>query len=317
MKVYRTGLLPILSLLALIILSACDSREPPVRVATHVWPGYEFLHLGSQLGYLPQHQIKLIDSPSATQSLRLLHENKADAATLTLDEVLLGRRQGLELTIILIMDISVGADMILARPPVTTVADLRGATIAVEDNGVGKLLLTEALKQAGISLLDIDIIPASADQHLSLWKKGLSDAIVSYEPSASAIRQHGGEVIFDSSQVPATIVDVLAVRSETLQGNKTLWQQLVNGFFRTQQYFLSNPQDAAYRMAGRLKVSGLDVMPLFSGLELPDRLRNQKLLARDNPQLRRVARNIDELMGADHDDSSYDFNQLFLDQFLQ
>lgn len=308
--------LGISSLLLCLLLTACNQNDGPIRIATHIWPGYEFLALGKTLDYIPDSVAELVDSRSATESLQQLHSGQADAAALTLDEVLLARSQGLDLRIILVMDISLGADQIIARSNIQQLRDLKGKTIAVEDTAVGRLLMMKAIHQAGLSLYDIDVMPVTIDEHIKLWQSGQADAIVTYEPAASSILQHGGHIVFDSSQVPETIVDVLAVKTETIQDHAEMLQTLVAGFFKSQKHFFTNPQDAAYRMSDRLNVPSQSVMSLYQGMELPSLERNRKLLSADNPQLLHVANDILSLKLFSESHSKHLTKQLYTDDFL-
>lgn len=309
-----TQFLPLLFLL--VSVSACEGEKAPIRVASHVWPGYEFLSLGQQLGYLPQQKVTLVDSRSATECIQMLTQDQADAATLTLDEVLLARSQGLDLTIILIMDISVGADQLISREVIDSLQQLKGKTVALEQTAVGRLLLAKASERAGLSLEDFKLLPATIDQHVELWREGKVDAIVTYEPVASTILRQGGHVIFDSSQVPETIVDVLAVRTDFIEENSAMLNLLVSGFFKAQKHFLTNPQDASYRMSDRLNVPSREVMSLYQGLELPSIEHNKKLLAPANPQLTEVARDILQLGLFPDNNETMLTKQLHSDKFL-
>lgn len=300
-----------------LVLPACFSDKSPVNIATHVWPGYEFLFLGQKLNFLPKHTLTLTETASATDSIASLHRADINGATLTLDEVLLARSQGIELRIILIMDISVGADKILARKKISSVAELRGKTIVVEDTSVGKLLLAEALDQHSLELTDVHILPTPVNEHMTVWQSGKADAIVTHEPTATLILNRGGYIIFDSSQVPETIVDVLAVKDDVIRDKPDILHQLVSGFFKAQRHFFSNPQDAAYRMSAHLNVPGQEVRYLYKGLELPGIERNLQLLNPDNPHLASVARDILSLELFNHTASNSLTDALYTDEFLQ
>lgn len=318
MKIFRYLCL-VLSSVLLCLFVACSQDSQPIRIAKHLWPGYEFLELGQDLHYIPHSVAELVDTASATESIKLLHQGNVDAATLTLDEVLLARSQGLDLTIILVMDVSVGADKIIAREPISNVKDLKAGTIAVENTAVGRLLMMKAISSAGLSLFDIEVLPVTVDEHLTVWQAGKADAIVTYEPVATSILDHGGHVVFDSSRIPETIVDVLAVKTEVLHEQPDTLRALVSGFFKSLKHFLTNPQDAAYRISAHLNVPSHEVMMLYQGMELPSLERNRKLLSADNPNLIEVANDIVSLNLLTTPESSSNTltTHLYTDQFLQ
>lgn len=74
------------SLVCLPLISGCAPKPEPVSVAAHIWPGYEPIFLASETGWLDQQQIKLAQTTSATDTVKLIEEGKVDAAGLTLDE---------------------------------------------------------------------------------------------------------------------------------------------------------------------------------------------------------------------------------------
>ncbi len=92
-------------------LSGCEWFNHPVSIATIVWPGYEPMFLARDKGWLNIHQVHLLEMASATDSLQALAEGKADGAALTLDEVLKARAAGLALSVVMIFDISAGAEL--------------------------------------------------------------------------------------------------------------------------------------------------------------------------------------------------------------
>ena len=100
------------------LLSACAKPERKLVVTAGAWPGYEPLFLARQLGWLDSAQIRLGEVPSNASSMYALSTGVADAAALTLDEVLLLRSQGIPLAVVLVFNNSAGADMLVVRPDI-------------------------------------------------------------------------------------------------------------------------------------------------------------------------------------------------------
>ena len=148
----RRNILRTLSAAAMLpLLNACGAQQAKqLVIASHVWPGYELMFLARREGWLPAESLNLLETASATGSLAALAEGRADGAALTLDEVLRARADGIRLTIILVFDISAGADVVLARPNIHTLADLSGKRIGVEKTALGALVLYKLLAAAGL-----------------------------------------------------------------------------------------------------------------------------------------------------------------------
>ncbi len=260
------------------LIAACSTKDQPITIGLHVWPGYEPTPLARAMGWLDEKLVKLVETPSATDSLKLLEQGKIDAAGLTLDEVLRARENGIALAVVLICNISAGADMLLARPNIKTLADLRGRRVGVEDGALGALMLYKALRAVGLTREDIQVVSLTVNEQAQAWKRGEIDAAITYEPDAAQIFEMGGHRLFDSRQIPDTILDVLAVRSASLEANHSkALHHLVATHLRALDYMQTRPDDAAYRMAARLKLAPDRVSTAFKGLVLPDLKNNIRL----------------------------------------
>lgn len=283
-----------------ISLVGCRGGEP-VAIASHVWPGYEPMFLARAMGWLDPKQVRLVETASATGSVKALVEGRVDGAALTLDEVLRVRGKGIPLTVVMVFDVSAGADVVLARPPIKQLADLKGKRVGYESGATGALMVTEALRRAKLSLADVQPVELTVDNHVSAWKSGRMDTIVTYEPSSSQLRGLGAVNVFDSREIPNTIVDVLAVRSDRLGlAHGAAIRHLVAAHLQALNHFRRNPQDAAYRMAPRLGLPAARVGETFRGLVATDADYNLSLLGGDAPPLRQTATKLSALMVEQH-----------------
>jgi len=251
------------------LLPACGERAP-LSIASHVWPGYEFMFLARSEGWLPAEGLVLLETPSATESLRALREGRAQGAALTLDEVLRARAEGVPLTVVLVFDVSAGADALIARPGIETLAGLKGRRVGAETSALGALMLGKVLRAAGLAQTDISVLPLTSNNHLKAWREGMVDAMITYEPTSSLLLAEGGVRLFDSRQMQDTIFDVLAVRPDAAETHADALKALIAGHFRGLAHLRGNPQDAGYRLADRMGLSGHEVLQAFRGLKLPD-----------------------------------------------
>jgi len=261
-------------------LGGCGEPEP-LRVSYHPWIGYETLSLAGQFGWLPGN-VDLERRHSASASLDALREEQADAAALTLDEVARARTQGLDLVVVLVFDVSAGADVVLADPTIRRIADLRGRRIGVETSAVGSLMLDRALEAGGLDRSDVTVIDLPADRHLVAWENRRVDALVNYEPLASRLQQAGMARLADSRDFPDTIFDVLAVRRERLGGARRSLHGLVDAHFRALEHLRISRQDAIYRISEIGGVGPETVRRSLAGVLLPDRVSNLRYLGTES-----------------------------------
>jgi len=293
----RKFLTLMVSLACMPLIPSCIFKAQPIKLGLHVWPGYEPIPLAKSMGWLDEKQVKIIQTDSATDSLKLLKEGKIDGAGLTLDEVLRARENGIQLSVILVCDISAGADQFLVRPEIKTLFEIKGRRSGVEDGALGALMLNQVLEAAHLKIEDIQPISLSIDQHVDAWKSSVIDAVVTYEPASSKIWEMGAKRLFDSSMIPNVIVDVLAVRSSLLDyAHSDALRHLVTAHLKALKYLNTNSEDAAYSMAPHLKLPPDQVMSSFRGLVLPDAEINIRLLDTSNPALLKSAYTVSKIM---------------------
>ena len=278
------------------VLVTCVKKTPPsLRVGTNIWPGFESLYLARSLGYYKNTSVRLVDYPSSSEVIRAYRNGDLEAVAITIDETFLLAETQPNIRIVLVTDVSNGADVILAKPEIQSLKDLKGRRVGVESTALGAFVITRALGQVGLSPKDIEIVSLGVSEQERAFKQGIVDAVVTFEPVRSNLLAVGAKLLFDSTQIPGEIVDVLAVRKELLTSQSNL-KALISGWFRAIDYLQQNPQDAARRIAPRTGVTPGQFLKSLEGLRIPDIQENQKLLAKTDSSLLKGARQLSKMM---------------------
>lgn len=277
------------------VLGACRSRSEPMRLAGQPWPGYEPMFLARTLGYMPA-GVELLESDSARETIQLTYDGRVEGGMLTLDEVLRLRDQGVSLQIVLVFDVSRGADMLLGRPGMRDLASLRNQRVGMEDSTLGTLMLTLVLEKAGLQRKDVSVQPIPYDQHESAWDRNHVDALITYEPLAGRLLARGARRLLSTRQLPDAVFDVLAMRTETLDRHADTLRACLAGYFKALAYLRQNPWDAAYRVAPKLQISAEGLIDSLRGLELPDRVGNLSYLSGPDSALLKAAQRLSPIL---------------------
>lgn len=274
-------------------MSGC-SRSDPLRTGIHPWIGYEPLYLAEEFGWLPE-AVQLVKGQAASDSIGGLISGNLDAAALTLDETLRVLAAGVPVKAVAVTNVSVGADVLMVRPEITSLSGLRGRRVAVELEGVSAILLFSVLERAGLTSGDISVVDLPVNEHLRAWQRGDIDAAVSYEPEASRLADEGALRLFDSSQLPETIFDLLVVTDAAARRKPAAVRDLVKGHFLGLQHLVRNMHDAVYRVATRQQVSPDMVRQSLATVMLPELSANHRYLAH-NGRLEVVAKTLEAIM---------------------
>lgn len=268
------------SLLCCLMLAACTvAPEKPLRLGTNVWIGYEPFYLAREINALDQDKVRLIEYTSTLPVLHAFRNNLLDAAALTLDEALLLAQQQPDISVVAVLDISNGADALLARPEIRSVQQLQGQTVAVENLATGGYLLSRALQLAGIPGSAVTIHTVSAEDHETALQSNGIAAVVTYDPQKTRMQANGANNLFDSSKIPGEIVDVLVVRNQALQSKPQMLRHLLKGWQIAQQYLQRNRHDSLVKMQARQRLNTQQLEVALRQLTFPGAEQNQALLS--------------------------------------
>lgn len=317
-EINRRNLLKTASAFALMpLLNGCGTKEPFI-LAGHKWPGYESLFMARDLGWLPLENMYLFDVPNASVSMQALREGKAQAAMLTLDEMIRLCSEGLDLRVVLVFNISLGADVVLGRPEIKTHQDLVGKTIGYEDSALGALMLHEFLNHVMLDKSEINPVHVTFDQHKAVWDSGQLDALITFEPNGVKLMKEGAKKLFDSRQMPDKIFDVLVVTADAAKRYKSTINELIRVHFKALHHFRSNPMDAHHRIAKRLTgIDVEDIMQVYRGLLMPDVLANHAYLSKQDPRMSDAAEHLIHIMrDAGIILSDCDLQTIFTNEFI-
>jgi len=297
MKTYYKPGRAIITLLSCLLISACSPPpKTPLRVGTNTWLGYESLYVARQLNYFDADSIHLVELPSATNVSHAFQTGNLEAAALTLDEVLGLLQSNVKLKIVLIMDTSNGADALLGQSDMGSLAELKGRHIGYENTAVGALLLNAALVKAGLEPNEVTLEPIPYSQHRERFVTRAVDAVVTFEPIRTQLLSEGAVSLFDSSQIPGRIVDVLVVSEAAAKKYAPEIKHLIEAHFKALSFFNQNPEEGARLMAPRLDINTDEILNSFKGLQLTNLSQNKEQLLSSPPPLQTTASDLAQLM---------------------
>jgi NitT/TauT family transport system substrate-binding protein len=240
--------------------------------------------------------VQLVEYPSASEVLRAYRNQAIDGMVISLDELFGLAADGLDPRIIVVVDVSHGADVVVGRGGMKSMSDLKGKSVAVESGALGAFVLSRALALSGMQASDVNVVHLESNEQPSAFEKGQVDAAVTFDPYRAQFLQAGAKILFDSTQIPGEIVDLLAVRATVIQKRPKAVQALLTGWFAAIDYMAHDPRDAAQRMGIRQQTSGEQFLEAQKGLHVPSRDENLKMLGGANPGLAVTGRRLKTLM---------------------
>lgn len=249
------------------LLAGCGHPESELRVGASPWPGNAPLFVAADEGRLGP-RTRMVEFPSETAALQAFRNQAIDVAILTLDEVVLLASEGQQPRVAALTDASSGAGALLARPPIASLAELKGRAIAVESTGVGGFILEHALRQAGLTPADVTIVSLPPHEQPSAYAERRIDAVLTDEPYATEFRQRGARKLFDTGDMDGDVIRAVVVRDACLADHPAQVDHLVRQIFASRDRLAKSGAGMAARMGQRYGISGGEFSSMYAGVKV-------------------------------------------------
>lgn len=272
-------------------LVACRGKgatEGPLKIGIFTWVGYTPLYIAQEKGYFKKHGVEVeivrIEDGSARRAALASGDLSLSAAVL--DEFAMASAAGgLKAKVILKLDDSMGADGILVRDGINSVADLKGKTVAFPQGLPSHYFLLNILEEAGLSPDDIEVVYMEAGQAGAAFLAGNVDAAVTWEPWLSKARaSKTGSVLMTSKEKPGLIVDVLLASTKVIEERPGDLEKIAAAWFEALDFIHNSPDEAYEIMAKAINISRGEFELMVQGLTYASLAENKDYFsAADGP----------------------------------
>lgn len=254
---------------ALTVLCGSTSAEP-LKIGYSDWPGWVAWDIGIQKGWFKEAGVD-VDFIwfEYVPSMDAFAAGQVDAVCMTNGDAMVTGASGKACKGILINDYSNGNDMLVARPGIRSVQQLKGKTIGVELGFVGHLLVLKALEANGLSETDVKLVNMPTHETpQALASKGV-DAICAWQPnSGQAIKLvPGSRPVYTSADAPGIIYDLLYVSNESLAARRDDWKKVAQVWYRIAAFLKDekNRPEALKIMSARVGLTPEAYAPFTKG----------------------------------------------------
>ena len=258
---------------SLLFLISCKNDPPQtLRIAINPWPGYEVLHLAQEKGFFEQVglNVELVRVASLADTQRVYLNNKVDGLTSTLIEAIQIQSFAVRpLTIALITDYSLGGDAIVAHESITKIKDLKGKTIGTEVSSLGIYVLQRGLQKHNLNLDNVTIKNVEQMSGIKEMNKGDISAFVTYPPiSTELLKNPNYHVIFDSSEIPKEVVDIVSISQSYLKLHPKTLEKLWQAWQLSYDFLNTHRDEALAIMAKHEGLTLAEFSEAFDNLEM-------------------------------------------------
>lgn len=253
------------------------------------WVGLTPLYIAVEKGFFKERGLNLdikIFSANADSNAAFAAGRLNGLAPVTSEAVLIAS-QGRDFRIIMVQDISLGADGILARKSIADIKNLKGKRIGVDKGSVSHFFLLQVLSEAGLSEKDVTLVAMTPEAAAAAYQTGKIEAAVTYSPflEQANAAQKDGRVIYDSAKMPGAIADLFAFETKFLEANPKAGEAFVRGVLKGLEFLNNNRPEGLAIAAKRLNIKPEELDENLKVLKLPDLQANLDMLANPQSQL--------------------------------
>jgi ABC-type nitrate/sulfonate/bicarbonate transport system substrate-binding protein/predicted Ser/Thr protein kinase len=246
-----------------------------IRVGIKPWVGSSPLAVAKELQLCPGVDVELVPVESLQDAQLKVTQGKIDVALWLACTHVLTRSGNTPTKAVLKLDVSIGADAVIARRDIHTIGDLRGKRIAYEHHEAQHTLILALCDKHGLDQGDFELVATSAKGAADMLLAGEVDAAVTYEPWVQMVfdKEPGQfHLLATSKEVPGEIVDILTVDERFLANSRPKVKALIAGWFAAVERLERHDPQA---VACACKFLGDDVTPadydeMASGIEYGD-----------------------------------------------
>jgi NitT/TauT family transport system substrate-binding protein len=157
-----------------------------------------------------------------------------DAVTLTnMDGLSIPAAGGVDTTAVIVGDFSNGNDALILKDK-DKLEDVKGQNVNLVEFSVSHYLLARALESIGSSERDVKVVNTSDADMVAAYQTPDVTAVVTWNPLVSTILEDkSAKTVFDSSQIPGEIIDLMVANSDVLKDNPDFGKALAGIWYDT------------------------------------------------------------------------------------
>ena len=262
-----------------LLLFAMNGVRPvwaaPLTIGYSDWPGWVAWQVAIDKGWFKEAGVDVtFQWFDYSASMDAFAAGKIDANLMTNGDTLVTGAGGGKGIMIMLTDYSSGNDIIVGKPGVKSIKDLKGKKVGIEVGVVEHLLLVHAMKDAGMSEKDLTLVNAKTNETPQVLSSGQVDAIGAWQPIAGQAMKGlpGSKPLYTSAKAPGLIYDVLAASPTSLAAHKDDYIKIIKVWDKVVHYIADakTQPDAVKIMAKRVGLTPEEYLPLIKGTHLLD-----------------------------------------------
>jgi NitT/TauT family transport system substrate-binding protein len=276
----------IMAMMLALVVNACVANQnqdlKTLKVGITTWPGFDIALYAKASGLFQKRglDVEFVRFENQQDSTRAVLRGALDAAFVSLWDVMQSDSGNDKPVVVLVTNISHGADGIVTQPGIQSIEDLRGKRVGAKLGTVNHLILLEALRLHKIKPDQVQIEDVSNETAIQMMQEGRLDGAVVWEPLLSnTAKKIKGNFPFTTKEVDSLVIDLLVSRSKIVTEKKTALTQFISAWFDVMHAVEIKPAEVFEQVGQQLGQSGQAFGQDYAGLKKGDIKMNQRMFS--------------------------------------
>jgi NitT/TauT family transport system substrate-binding protein len=195
--------------------------------------------------------VAIVQINDYVESINQYTAGQFDGVTATnMDTLSIPAGGGVDTTALIVGDFSNGNDAVILKGE-GDLASLAGKPVNLVELSVSHYLLARALDSANLAEADLDGVVNTSDADMvAAFATDDVQAVVTWNPLVSSIMEDpAANMLFDSSDIPGEIIDLMVVNTQTLADNPDFGKALAGAWYEVMGLMASGDEEALTAMA--------------------------------------------------------------------
>jgi len=263
-------LIPLLFILA---FSTAASARESFKICWSIYVGWMPWAYGAEQDIVKKWgdhygiDIDVVQINDYIESVNQYSMGEFDACTMTnMDALTIPAAGGVDSTALIVGDYSNGNDGVVLKGK-TELAQIKGQRVNLVELSVSHYLLARALESVGMSEADVTVVNTSDADIVAAYSTPDVTAVVTWNPLlGEVVSMPDSHEVFNSSQIPGEILDLLVINTETLKANPALGKALVGAWYEIMGQMSGDGAAAEQAKTAMATASGTDLAGFESQL---------------------------------------------------
>ena len=227
----------------------------PVKIGANVWVGFGPLWLAREKGFFKEHgvEVELTAIEKTSEKYAAFVSGKLDMVAGGAGTSLLYMTAPDQLQYVSGMDDSNGGDGVIAKNEITSLADLKGKTVAVDMGAISGFYLGALLKTVGLKFSDVKIVEMTSEEVGKTFSSKQYDAGVTWEPYLTKAKATDfSHLLIDSSATPGLLSDALVARKDFIAKHAKEVKAVVEAWNEAVDYLAAHREESIQLMSAAM-----------------------------------------------------------------